>query len=84
MLSSCVPACVVLACVVPAGIVPNLFLRGALNLVFAHGCPRFDVVTRVSSLLHLPSFVATMEVCARCVGGSRSVTIDGYLQQETR
>ena len=34
--------------------------------------------------LHLPNFVATMEVCARCVGGSRSVTIDGYLQQETR
>ena len=66
MLSSCVPACVVLACVVPAGIVPNLFLRGALNLVFAHGCPRFDVVSRVSSLF------APTELCCHH-GGVRKV-----------
>ena len=74
MLSLCVPACVV-----PAYVVPDLFLRGAWNLVFAHASPRFwlsglNVATRVSSCLHLPNFVATMEVCARCVGGSRSVS----------
>ena len=74
MLSLCVPACVV-----PAWVVPNLLLRGAWNLVFAHACPRFwlsglNVATRVSSCLHLPNFVATMEVCARCAGGSRSLS----------
>ena len=50
MLSLCVPACVV-----PAYVVPDLFLRGAWHLVFVHECPRLwlalHVATRVSSLL---------------------------------
>ena len=50
MLSLCVPACVV-----PAYVVPDLFLCGAWNLVFVHECLRLwlalHVATRVSSLL---------------------------------